>query len=212
MSMDVVLEIIGWLGSGLVVCSLMLASVWRFRWINLIGSTLAAGYNAAIGVWPFFAMNAIIAVINVYWLVRLTRERHDQATYEVVEVASDDAYLRRVLSVHADAIAATHPDFRPDAVSEHFAWLVVRGDETVGVVIVGQPEAGMGVVELDWVSPRFRDFTPGEFVYQRSGAFEAKGITRIEVRDPQASSLDYLKRVGFAPDGTVWVRSLAPRA
>ena len=64
MSMDVVLEIIGWIGSGLVVCSLMLASVWRFRWINLIGSTLAAGYNAAIGVWPFFAMNAIIAVMK----------------------------------------------------------------------------------------------------------------------------------------------------
>jgi hypothetical protein len=30
-----------------------------------------------VGIWPFVAMNAAISAINVYWLLRLNRERHD---------------------------------------------------------------------------------------------------------------------------------------
>ena len=60
------LEIIGWIGSGLVVWSLMVARVTKFRWMNLAGSSIAAAYNGVIGVWPFMAMNAIIAVIDIF--------------------------------------------------------------------------------------------------------------------------------------------------
>ena len=42
-------------------------------------------------------------------------------------------------------------------------------------------DAGDGVaqVELDYVTPRFRDFTPGEFVYRRSGLFRDRGFRRV---------------------------------
>ena len=204
------LEIIGWIGSILVVWSLVVAQVTRFRWMNLAGSAIAAIYNGIIGVWPFMAMNAIIAVIDIYWLIRLYREQHNAAVFEVVEVGSDDAYLRRVLDVHADDIAVTHPGFQPNDDSvERFAWLVVRGDETVGVVLVKSGEPGEALVDLDWVSPRFRDFTPGEFVHQRSGIFLDKGFNRVVVTNPEETNLAYLRRIGFAPDGSRWVRSVA---
>ena len=32
------LDIVGWVSSALVVWSLMLSSVWRFRWVNFIGA------------------------------------------------------------------------------------------------------------------------------------------------------------------------------
>ena len=60
------LEVIGWVGSILVVLSLMQARVLRFRWMNLIGAVIATGYNAWVGVWPFAAMNAAISIIDVY--------------------------------------------------------------------------------------------------------------------------------------------------
>ena len=53
------LELVGWIGSGLIVFSLMQARVLRFRWINLVGSLVATGYNTWIGIWPFAAMNAV---------------------------------------------------------------------------------------------------------------------------------------------------------
>lgn len=206
-----VLEVIGWIGSILVVWSLTLGRVLRFRWMNLTGSLIAAIYNGIIHVWPFMAMNAIIVVINIYWLSRLYRERHDAAVYEVVPVAAGDGYLQRVLSVHADDILHNW-GFDPSRLRQgnRHAWLVVKGDETVGVTVVHDQGDGEGVVELDWVSPRFRDFTPGEFVHRRSGVFEEMGLSRVVVESPARHAQEYLTRVGFTPDGDRWVRTVTP--
>lgn len=200
------LELVGWIGSLLVIVSLMQARVLRFRVLNLVGAAVATAYNLAIGIWPFVVMNGVIAVIDVYWLVRLQRERHDEATYAVVEVARDDAYLAHVLAVHAADVA------RFGAVAldgDGIAFLVVRGDETVGVVLVADVGDGTGRVDLDWVTPRFRDFTPGEFVYRRSGVFAAHGLRRL-VAHPVQENRDYLDRVGFRPGADGWVREVDP--
>ncbi|WP_432457478.1 hypothetical protein [Cellulomonas iranensis] len=241
-------EIVGWVGSVLVVLSLMQARVWRFRVMNLVGAVLATTYNAVFGIWAFAAMNGAIAVIDVYWLWRLRRERSDAAVYAVVEVARDDAYLRHVLAVHADDVArhrtvpaagapapgasapgasapgasapgAPAPDAHaPDASApgtpgDELAFLVVRGDETVGVVLVrdgGDGGDGTGVVALDWVTPRFRDFTPGEFVYRHSDVFAAHGLRRLVVPTAPPGAIAYLERVGFrAQADGAWVREVA---
>jgi hypothetical protein len=208
------LEVVGWTGSVLVVVSLMQARVLRFRVMNLAGAVIATVYNAVIEVWPFAAMNGAIAVIDVYWLVRLLRERHDDRAYGVVEVARDDAYLAHVLAVHADDIAQFRgapvgARARDDAAGA--AFLVVRGDETVGVVLVSDEGDGVGRVDLDWVTPRFRDFTPGEFVYRRSGVFAAHGLRRL-VTSPVRADREYLERVGFRPAAGGWEREVEPAA
>jgi energy-converting hydrogenase Eha subunit E len=204
------LEIAGWVGSILVVLSLTQARVLRFRWLNLIGSLVATTYNALLGIWPFAAMNAAISLINIYWLLRLNRERHDAAVYEVVEVAPDDAYLLHVLRTHAADIASVAPEFVavPEPGEERSAFLVQRGDETVGVVEVRDAGDGVGVVELDWVTKRFRDFTPGEFVYRRSGIFASKGFDRVVVPQAGPGEVAYLRSVGFRPEGSAWVRDV----
>lgn len=205
------LEIGGWVGSALVVLSLTQAHVLRFRWLNLTGSLVATTYNAILGIWPFVAMNAAISLINVYWLWRLGRERHDAAVYEVVEVAPDDAYLLHVLRTHAADIARFAPQFEaePGPGEERSAFLVQRGDETVGVVEVRDGGDGDAVVALDWVTRRFRDLTPGEFVYRRSGIFAAKGFDRVVVPHAAHGDETYLRGVGFRPEGSSWVRDVA---
>lgn len=204
------LEVLGWVGSALVVASLAQARVLRFRVLNLVGAVLATGYNAALSIWPFVAMNGVIAIIDVYWLIRLQRERHDEAIYDVVEVEPTDAYLAHVLTGNLADIRTYQPGFAWDAgVPGRLAFLVLRGDEMVGVVVVRDAGDGVGQVEVDYVTKRFRDFTPGEFVYRRSGVFERAGFRRLvappDIADPQ----DYFARVGFRPDGGVWVRDVA---
>jgi hypothetical protein len=208
------LEIIGWIGSALVVVSLMQARVLRFRWMNFAGSVIAAGYNAWVGIWPFAVMNAVIAVIDAYWLWRLTRERHDAAVYQVVPVGADDRYLRHVVGVHAADIARYYPSFAGAAGSTdpRWAYLVLREDETVGMVVVRDAGDGVGEVELDYVTPRFRDFAPGEFVYRRSGAFAGTGLRSLVVADDARDTGDYLERVGFRQEGGRWRREVEPAA
>ena len=203
------LEIIGWAGSVLVVASLAQARVLRFRVLNLVGAVLATGYNAVLGIWPFVAMNGAIALIDAYWLVRLQRERHDAAAYEVVEVDPTDAYLEHVLGVNLEDIRTFQPAFTWDPrVLGRLAFLVLRGDETVGVVVVRDVGLGVGQVELDYVTKRFRDFTPGEFVYRRSGVFAQAGFRRLLAPPDIADPKDYFARVGFRPEGRAWVRDV----
>lgn len=204
----------------------MQARVLRFRVINLVGAVLAVAYNAVAGIWPFVAMNLAITVINTYWLTRMVRERHDEAVYRVVEVDEADGWLRHVLAVHASDIAEFFPDYAPAApgAARRHAFVVAHGDETVGVVVfsdagngagAGAGAAGAGdsdaaaTIELDWVTPRFRDFTPGEFVHRRSGIFLDSGYRRVVVPRDFAGAGSYLPRVGFRRDGDGWVRDLA---
>ena len=107
------LEIVGWAGSLLVIVSLTQARVLRFRWLNLAGAVIATVYNTIVGIWPFAVMNGVIAVIDVYWLFRLHRERHDAQVYGVLEVPADDSVLRHLLDTHAPDIARFHPAFGP---------------------------------------------------------------------------------------------------
>ena len=206
------LEVVGWIGSILVVVSLTQARVLRFRWMNLVGSAIATAYNAIVGIWPFVAMNGAICLINIYWLVKLNRERHSAAVYETVPVAPDDAYLRHLLQVNAADIAQSAPNFSVDGLDGRcLARLVLRGDETVGAVIV-RPDSNdehKAEVLLDWVNARYRDFTPGEFVYRQSGVFAEDGLTRLRVANPPETEHRYLTRMGFRPSDDGWVLDLA---
>jgi hypothetical protein len=244
-----VVDAFGWFSSGLIIISLMQARVLRFRVLNLAGAGLATIVNALLGVWPFAAMNLVITVIDIYWVMRLLRQRHDEASYEVLEVGVSDAYLRHVLAVNAKDVAATHPRFplaefrsrpvelsAPDAAAQdaaaqpsardsaardsgardsgapvRSAFLVLRGDETVGVVVVRDAGGGVAEVELDYVTPRVRDFTPGEFVYRRSGIFAVRGFTTL-VAPATTSGHDYYPNVGFHRVADHWEREVQPSA
>jgi len=210
-----VLEIIGWVGSVLVVVSLTQSQVLRFRWMNLTGSVVATFYNAVIEVWPFAAMNGAIAIINIYWLLRLHREANDPSVFKALVVSPDNAYLQHVLDAHSEDIQAHQPGFEPDpkvSPGDRTTLLVVRGDEAVGVVAVRDLGDGTGEVELDWVKPRFRNFTPGQFVYRDSGALPAAGFRSVTLTPHQATDTEYLRRAGFHEESDHWVRELHPAA
>jgi hypothetical protein len=43
------------------------------RWINFVGCGLFAAYGYAINAWPVAGMNAFVAGINIYHLVKIYR-------------------------------------------------------------------------------------------------------------------------------------------
>ena len=59
----------------------------------------------------------------------------------------------------------------------------------------------MAEIALDYVSPRFRDFTPGEFVYRRSGLFTDRGFRSVVAPRAMRQADAYLAGVGFQRRG-----------
>jgi hypothetical protein len=200
-------QALGWAGSALLIFSLLQTRILRFRLLNLTASLTLVVFNSLVQVWPMVAMNVVTASINVTFIARLLRERGDATVYEVVAVGSDEAYLRHFLKVQGPDIHKLFPRFDAgDLGTGRSAYLVERGNETVGVVVVRNAGDGVAQVELDYVTPRFRDFSPGEFVYRSSGLFRGKGIRRILT--PPGMVNPYYERLGFREEGDHWVADL----
>jgi hypothetical protein len=200
------LELVGWAGSALLVWSLLQTRILRLRALNLLGCLILIGYNAAVRVWPMVGLNVVLAVINVWYLRKMLTTRHDEQTYQVVEVDPGDAFLAHTLRVHAADIARFNPDFRWDPAEDRSAFLVVRADEVVGVVVSHAEAGGVAQVDLDYVTPPFRDFTPGEFVYRRSRLFTDRGFRRVV--SPPGMIAPYYHRLGFRREGDAYVLDL----
>lgn len=201
------IQALGWAGSGLLIFSLLQQRVLRFRLLNLTASSTLTVFNALLSIWPMVAMNIALAGINIWFIVRLLRERGDEKAYEVVAVGADESYLQHFLKVQGKDIRRHFPHFDASALGVgRSAYLVERGNETVGVVVVRDAGDGDAQVELDYVTPRFRDFSPGEFVYRSSGLFRGKGIRRILT--PPGMVNPYYAKLGFRREGDHWVADL----
>ena len=83
--------------------------------------------------------------------------------------------------------------------------MVLKGDETVGVVLV-RADGAVARVQLDYVTPRYRDFSPGEFVWSRSGLLRDDGFTRVVT--PPGMVAPYYDRLGFRREGESYVLDL----
>ncbi|GIF04143.1 hypothetical protein [Actinoplanes siamensis] len=203
------LDVVGWAGSALLVWSLLQARLLRLRALNLAGCLVLIVFNAALHVWPMVGLNVVLAVINVWYLWRMLATRHDDKAYQVVEVRTDDEFLAHTLRLHRDDIARFTPGFDTARVNSPgaAAFLVVSGDEVVGVVVFRVRDDGVAQVELDYVTQRYRDFTPGEFVYRQSRYFAEHGCHTVIT--PPGMRAPYYDRLGFRREGESYVLELA---
>ena len=202
------LDIIGWVGSALLIVSVMQARVLRFRVLNLLACVVLIGFNAALEIWPMVAMNVALCLINLWHIRSLLSTRHDAQAFEVLAVGPTDEYLRHVLRIHQADILKFQPDLVWDGHQPgNTAYLVQRGDETVGVVLIHDAGDGVAQVRLDYVTPRFRDFSPGEFVWRHSTILRDNGFTRVVT--PAAMVSPYYERLGFRRVDDSWVLDLS---
>lgn len=68
MNFNLLLEIFGYIGSILVVVSMMMTSIKRLRILNITGSVISTTYSIIVGAWPIVVMNVSIMAINLYHL------------------------------------------------------------------------------------------------------------------------------------------------
>ena len=68
-------EIIGYFASIMVAISLTMKNIIWLRWLNFVGCTLFVIYGVFISAWPVAGMNAFVAGINIYHLIKIYRAK-----------------------------------------------------------------------------------------------------------------------------------------
>lgn len=189
------LEVLGYLASVLVAISLMMTSILRLRVLNLIGSLTFALYGFLIHAYPVAAVNTFIAVVNVYFIVRMLRTRE---FFTIVNMMPESDYLRFFLDRMLDDIRGFMPGFSYEPVPNQITLFVVRDLQPAGLFIGQVRSDGTMLVHLDYVIPGFRDLKVGRYLlYARSDFFRERGVRSLVSNGGTARHRQYLKQMGF---------------
>ena len=190
MNISILLELIGYLGSLLVIVSMLMTSVVKLRIINTIGSVIFCGYALAIHSYPTAAMQLCLIVIN---LVNLYKLNNTKKEYSAVSLNTGDGFLSYFLNNYSNDIKKFFPDFtRAD---DNDKIILINCEESpAGIFIATEEEAGYLTVKLDYTTPAYRDCSAGKFLYNH---LKSLGIKKISAETKIASHAKYLKKLGF---------------
>ena len=202
-------EWFGYAASVVVAVSLLMSSLIKLRWINMVGALLFTAYGLIIHAYPVALLNFTIACINVYYLARIYRQK-DQ--FKLVPVGADSAVLAEFLRVHGTGIRRFFPSFSAAAVPVGPAFFTLRNAHVAGAILTRPLAPDTLLVALDYVIPEYRDFKVGRFVFELNhDVFRALGVSRLASEPHSPAHRDYLLRMGFA-EGRVGNRTLLVRA
>jgi len=63
---DHYIEILGYMGTALIVASFLGTSMIRLRLLNFVGAVIITIYSLLIAAWPMVLLNTLLAAINGY--------------------------------------------------------------------------------------------------------------------------------------------------
>lgn len=86
--MDIIMEIVGYAGTGLVLISFLMTDLKWLRIVNICGGFLSLVYAIYAGTMPVVVLNGSLITINTIQVMRLSRKEREKA----VNSAARDAY------------------------------------------------------------------------------------------------------------------------
>ena len=214
MDSDLIIELVGYLGSAFVVISLTRTSILKLRVFGLVGAAIFLIYSLIIAAYPIALVNAVIVGIHVFFLRGLLSKKSEFFT--TLEVKGDSRYLDYFLRFHEEDIRTYREDFRFEPAEDQIRVFVLRDLVPAGLLI-GRPCADHALeVELDYVIPRYRDFRIAEYLFStRSGVFTDPLCERAWSKPGTDINITYLERMGFHRDtdadgNPIFVKDLVP--
>ena len=188
------IEVVGYLGSALVVTSLLMTRILRLRVISLMGAAAFLAYGVLIGSVPIIITNIVIVIINVTYLWRATQIKE---WFSLLEVRPESKYLEEFLQFHHEDILVYQPDWNGEVADSDLTVLVLR-DMQPAMAIVGAVTNASMELRLDYAIPRFRDYRMGRFLHDSNAEFFVeRNITTITASGQTKKHVRYLRKMGF---------------
>ncbi|MFW5686090.1 MAG: hypothetical protein ACOC0O_05485 [Spirochaetota bacterium] len=187
------LEWFGYASSVVILVSLMMSSIVKLRWINLLGAIMFSTFGFLIGSIPTGGLNAGIAIIDIYYLVLLYREKDAVA---IVRADEDSEIFRYFWSVNESDIARYFGTVTIQAGDDVFFYL--RNNNTAGLLVGERTDDETFHIKVDYVTPMYRDFRIGQYVIAEANIRErVPGIHTLVSEPGNDEHRAYLERLGF---------------
>jgi hypothetical protein len=200
------IEWIGYLGSILVVISLMMNSIIRLRWLNLAGATIFAVYGFIIGALPVGFLNLFLTFINIYHLSRIYKLKE---FFKILHIRKENRYLDFFLDFYHEEVDNFFPGFYDSFKNQQFDgkdalfFLILRNAAVAGVFMGIRSENNQLEIYIDFVTPEYRDFKTGEYIYFHNlNYFRNMGIKTLITSPKSEKHYRYLKKMGFIEETT----------
>lgn len=188
----ILIELFGYLGSALVVISMLLTSVKKLRIVNTTGSVIFAIYALIIQSYPTAVMNFCLVAINVYQLRKLYAVR---AHYRLIEGKGGGPLVMDLIAYYLHDIQHFFPDFDLETAERcNEVYLVMIDTAPIGILVGNRIDADTIDIKVDYSLPAYRDLSVGKFLY---GALPGKGIRRLLFRVSSVDHELYMLRMGF---------------
>lgn len=203
MNTKTLIELFGYLGSLLVVVSMLMTSVKKLRIVNTVGSTIFMIYALIIQSYPTALMNLCLIIINIYRIIQLDRtERH----FHLVKGEVDAEPVGYLLDYYADDIKKYFPDAKQRIRSGcDTAFLVVCDATPAGIMAGNRTDDDTVDMIIDYALPAYRDCSVGTFLYSHLAEYDIKTLTfsgRSEGHDA------YMKKMGFIQSEGKYIKQI----
>lgn len=203
MDTAMLIEIYGYIGSALVVISMLMSSVVKLRVINVAGSIISGTYALIIGSFPLALMNICLIVINVYNLYKLLKT---EQKYDLVEGTSIDTLIEYFLNHYEQDIQTYFPKFDGKNADIDRTFVVCCDGNPAGMML--GKDLGNGVLDivLDYSTPAYRDCSVGAYAYSK---LQAKGVKKLQFAQAASEAhTAYLTKMGFVKENGMFVKNL----
>ncbi len=199
--MDFVIELIGYLGSILVLISMLMSSVIKLRIINTVGSIIFTFYAFIIQTYPTAILNVILVGVNIYNIIKLLKSTKQ---YDLVEVKAEESFARYFIEHYKKDIEIYFPDFRNDAFMYDTAYIICCKADPAGILL-GKKDGDEIEISLEYTTPMYRDCSVGKFLYAE---LDKKGINKLIYKTADEKHAEYLKKMGFSKNEEGYIKKI----
>ena len=190
--MDIYLEIFGYIGTALVVISMLMTSVVKLRVINMCGGVISTVYSICYSAWAIVVMNIILIIINFSQVVIYYKNANNLTP---VRVSPDDSVLLYFLDSNLKSTDASSALKREEC---ERVYLIYSHNEIAGAIagdIIGDSFSAVFCFAQS-------KYSLAPLVEILLSHLSSEGITRLKFSDTNAKiGLSRLDRTVL--DGTV---------
>ncbi len=194
-------EYIGYTGSLLWLISLTVSNTFRLRVLNLMGATTFSVYGYLTQAYPVCIVNALIALVDVYHLVRLMSHR---GFFSLLEIpANHSEFVKAFFNHYHKDIEKYYPHWRSINLENCQAIFTMHNLQPVGICLYEVKAPDIVEIKLDYMALKYKDLKGIASLYANyRQKWKDQGYREIMVPVFNRRYKRYLQSLGYTDESS----------